>query len=183
MTSSTLWGEALNTHDIAKILVKDHLVRTPYLGMKRNFETAADISVHFYKHGERISLHNQTGVYVYYRRILNSVECLYVGYTEESYSYRAYRWIKELERKSRHDENHPAAALARDKYGVRSTDNFYMKIIPYRTILNVYKQNNCIPVGDCHMIDEHIAFELNSLCNVHIRNDHVAQMCQIGIGA
>lgn len=178
MTVCTLWGERLNTHDIAKILLKEEF-NTPYIGLKRNFDSDAEISISFYKNGNRISLNNRTGVYVIFRRIVNSLECLYVGYTEESYSYRSYRWIKELEGKSRDDEYHYGAAIARDEYGVKSSDNFYMKIIPYDRIMHVYEKYNCYPSADAKMIDEHIAHELNALCNRRTRNDNVARLCQI----
>ncbi len=182
MTFSTLWGEKYDTHDIAKFLIKEELLNTPYIGFKRNFESNSIISVHYYKHGQQISLSNECGIYVIYRRILNSLECLYVGYTEESFHGRGYRWMKELEGKCREDENHPGAIIARDKYGIKSSDNFYMKIIPFKAIINIYKKYGCAPTVDAKQIDEHIAYELKAKCNTNCRNYSVAHMCQLGVG-
>lgn len=176
MTVCTLAGQRLDTHDMAKILIREEL-NTPFIGFKRNFNTNSDMSIEFYRGGDYLSLSSQRGIYVFYRRILNSLECLYVGYTGLSFQTRGHRWMKELECKSRHDETHPGAMIAREKYGVKSTDNFYMKIIPYERILYVFEKYDCDIPSDINYIDEHIAYELESLCNINLRGPGSGHRC------
>lgn len=81
-----------------------------------------------YLHGnEKVAL-NFPGFYVIYRQQEGELEPLYSGYSSAAICNRIYRFMKELQGRSRPDESHPAARKMR-RYGVKPTDVFLVKAL------------------------------------------------------
>ena len=177
MTTGTLFGPVLNMHDIAISLLKEGF-DTPYIAARRNFENPDVVSIDFYQKGEHITLGNVRGIYVIFRRLDNVLECLYVGYTMNNTRQRVYRYFKELEGKSRCDEGHAGAFIAKTRYGVKSADNHYIKVIPWIDIYKTYRKHGCFIPDESDHLDEHIAYLLKSKCNITKRTNETAAPCQ-----
>ena len=98
---------------------------------------------------ERASL-NFPGLYVIYRKTDNKLEALYTGHSDSTINHRIYRFIKELQNRSRPDENHYGAKKAR-QHGVKPTDTFLVKVLPKSEIprfndfyYNISRVDECI---------------------------------------
>lgn len=113
------------------------------------------VSVSFYDDNDRKVSLNQSGLYAIYRQNQESLECLYVGKSDTNISYRVYRFIKELCKKSRKDESHSGGKKARMR-GVRLTDKLLVKVVSIDH-LNTEYQN--LP------LDEYAAVLLKSRFN------------------
>lgn len=159
---NSLFGQnLLDKTDCARIVIA--LARSnPAYELKRLFALNRQISVGVYTEDQKVSLWGRSGIYMIFRRKHEVTECLYVGATDHSVGDRLYRYMKELEDKSRPDENHPAAKKARLD-GVKSTDNLYAHVVFKEDILN-----NLDPMYHYmyNTLDESVAEELNSRYNV-----------------
>ena len=127
---TTLFGEdKLSKLEYAKLLISLSNNRSA-VSLRREPDLVHEISFRTYdtSNDKKITLNCKPGIYAIFRRKFNDVECLYVGCSDCSISYRLYRFIKELEGKSRKDEDHPAAKKAR-KDGVKSTDDLFARYI------------------------------------------------------
>jgi hypothetical protein len=134
---TTLFGEdRLSALEYAKLLI-DIAYSRPIHILQREPDIKHDISFRMYNadNNEKVPLYGRAGIYMIFRKKFDVEECLYVGVTGRSIATRLYRFIKELEGKSRKDENHPAAKKAR-KDGVKSTDHLYTRIIYKDDVLN-----------------------------------------------
>lgn len=134
---TTLFGEdKLSRLEYAKLLISMSNNR-PAVSLRREPDLKHQISFRTYEieNDRKITLYSKPGIYSIFRRKFDYTECLYVGCTDSSISYRLYRFIKELEDKSRKDEDHPAAKKAR-KDGVKSTDDLFARYILKEDIIN-----------------------------------------------
>ena len=122
----TLFGDEYKSpYEIArKIVTKGY--SEPFYKIKSS--VIDGISVSFHDDADRRISLNRPGLYAIYRQNQENLECLYVGKSDANVSYRVYRFIKELGKKSRKDESHPAGKKARMK-GVRLTDNLLVKVV------------------------------------------------------
>lgn len=119
-----LYGETYLTYrDVARKLVTMGIHKPFY-----KLHLDDDNNISYTLGNEKVSL-NVPGFYVIYRKLEDKLEALYAGYSDSTISHRIYRFIKELQGRSRHDENHPAAKKAR-RHGVKDTDTFLIKAIP-----------------------------------------------------
>lgn len=107
----------------------------------------------------RVSI-DEAGIYAIYRKNNEKMECLYVGISFSSMSYRVYRFVKELDGNSRKDESHPAAKKAR-KNGVRSYDDLYVITLP----LYELPKTNMETRFNLERLDEAVAHLLKSKFN------------------
>jgi hypothetical protein len=126
--------EYTSNYEIArKIVTKGY--SKPFIRISRHPAyptTHENILTYYDEDGEKVSLH-RPGLYSIYRKIGDGYECLYVGQSNSNIGYRIYRFMKELEGRSRKDESHPGAKKAR-KRGVKPTDNLYLKIVDMNEI-------------------------------------------------
>lgn len=110
---------------------------------------------------EKISLIDKPGIYMIFRQKFDVEECLYVGVSDSCIRYRLYRFLKELEEKSRKDEEHPAARKAR-KDGIKSTDSLHTRIIFKDDVIQNTDSFYHIWYGE---IDEYIAHIMKARYN------------------
>jgi hypothetical protein len=160
---TTLFGEdRLSALEYAKLLI-DIAYSRPIHNLHREPDLKHQISFRTYNadNNEKVSLHERPGIYMIFRKKFDVEECLYVGVSDSSIAYRLYRFIKELEDKSRDDESHPAAKKAR-KDGVKSTDKLYTRII-YKE--DVFKNTDSFYHHLYNEIDEYIAFIMKARYN------------------
>lgn len=119
-----LYGEKiLSYRDVARKIVT--------LGVHKPFYQVHidDTNMITYTVGNEKAGLNFPGFYVIYRKVDNKLEALYTGYSDSAINARVYRFIKELQDRSRPDESHYAAKKAR-YHGIKSTDMFLIKALP-----------------------------------------------------
>lgn len=120
-----LYGDAyMSYRDVARKLVTLG-IRKPFYQMHIDADNIISYSVA--GNNQKVSL-NHAGIYVIYRKLDNKLEALYTGHSNNSIAQRIYRFIKELQDRSRDDEDHYAAKKAR-QHGVKSTDTFMIKVL------------------------------------------------------
>jgi hypothetical protein len=120
-----LYGESyMSYRDVARKLVTLG-VSKPFYQM--HIDADNNISYSIVGNNQKVSL-NHPGIYVIYRKLDNRLEALYSGHSNNSISHRIYRFIKELQDRSRDDEDHYAAKKARH-HGVTSNDTFMIKVL------------------------------------------------------
>lgn len=159
-----LFGEEmLEREEYAKVLIGLSHTR-PVYDIKRKFDIEHQISFRIYNEEEYVYLSDVPGIYMIFRVKNDTPECLYVGETDRSIRNRIYRFIKELEGKSRHDEKHPGATRARLD-GVKSTDNLFVRVIHKTDILSKIDPYY-YHVYDS--IDEDIAYIMKSRYNIKV---------------
>jgi hypothetical protein len=164
---TTLFGEdKLSKHEYAKLLISIAFSRTP-ICLRREPDLRYQISFRLYNtdNDSKVHLYNVPGIYIISRLKFDEEEFLYAGSTGRSISNRLYRWTKELEGKSRKDENHPAAKKAR-KDGVKSTDNIVAR---YITKAEVESITDSFYHHWFDEMDEFIAYILNCRYNTEKR--------------
>lgn len=103
------------------------------------------------------------GLYAIYDGLPSKDNCLYVGISNSSVSFRIYRFIKELYNLSHKDENHPAAKKAR-RHGV-TDKNLYFKFLPM-DMFPSKSDNSCV---NDNVLDEYLASMLQSKFNKKVR--------------
>jgi hypothetical protein len=160
---TTLFGEdRLSALEYAKLLI-DIAYSRPVHTLKREPDTEHQISFRTYDldNGKKVTLYDKPGIYMIFRQKFDVEECLYVGVSGRSIATRLYRFIKELEGKSRKDEKHPAANKAR-KDGIKSTDQLYMRYILREDII---KNTDSFYHHLYSEIDEYIAHLMKSRYN------------------
>ena len=97
------------------------------------------------------TIHERTGMYAVWK----DHHCLYTGKSDKSMGTRIGRWIKEIQRKSLHNENHPAARKYREMWG---EDFSNMTVCVYRI-----KKQSDIPSKD---IEKSLIRVLKPMLNV-----------------
>jgi hypothetical protein len=160
---TTLFGEdKLSKHEYAKLLISIAFSRAPIL-LRREPDLHHEISFRLYniENDDKVHLYDVPGIYIISRMKFDQEEFLYCGSTGRSISTRLYRWIKELEGKSRKDETHPAARKAR-RDGVKSTDNLLAR---YITKAEVQSITDMFYHQWFDEIDEFVAYILNARYN------------------
>lgn len=160
---TTLFGEEkLSRLEYAKLLISLSENRPPIF-LRRHLDLKHQISFGTYdlQNDKRIVVSQKPGIYTLFRRKFNSDECLYVGCTDCDIRNRIYRFIKELEGKSRKDETHPAATKAR-RDGIKSTDDLYARYILKEDVM---KTTDPFYHTWYETIDEYMAYVLNSRYN------------------
>jgi hypothetical protein len=120
-----LYGETyLSYRDVARKLITIGLSKPFY-----RLIIGDDNVISYYSGNKRVSLHFP-GIYAIYREDTEgNLEALYSGHSNNNIASRIYRFIKELQGRSRPDEAHYAAKKARQN-GVRPTDRFMIKVLP-----------------------------------------------------
>jgi hypothetical protein len=151
--AQTLFGdEYTSPYEIArKIVTKGY--SEPFYKIRSSIIDG--VSVSFHDEADRKVNLNRSGLYAIYRQNQEDLECLYVGKSDTNISYRVYRFIKELCRKSRKDESHSGGKKARMK-GVRLTDNLLVKVVSIDHLNSKYQN---LP------LDEYAAVLLKSRFN------------------
>lgn len=102
------------------------------------------------------------GIYCIYK----DTECLYVGFSSVSMWTRIYRFLKELDNKSHHQESHSAAKKARED-GISSSDNLYIKVVRLSELPSVPETARVFV--NIEKLDEHIATMLKAKYNTYRR--------------
>ena len=117
------------------------------------------------KFGERIGYteFDTPGLYAIYNGLPGKDNCLYVGISNSSVSFRIYRFIKELYDLSHKDEDHPAAKKAR-RHGVTDS-NLYFKFLP----MDMFPSKSDNSYVNDNVLDEYLAVMLQSKFNKKVR--------------
>lgn len=119
--------------DVAQKIVS-YGVSSPFYTIREEYAHGFNTNIHIYDEtNKRISLSRIPGLYAIFSP--DEKECLYVGQTGLSIGRRIYRFDKETKGKSRPDENHPAAAKARQD-GIESLDGMKIKFIDTQDIID-----------------------------------------------
>lgn len=137
-------------------------VKQPYYKIVRNVHSNHKCSIVFLDKDYNKKSYSEfdiSGLYAIYNGIPDKDNCLYVGVSNSSISYRIYRFVKELNDLSMDCEDHPGARKAR-LFGIKD-DRLYVKILP-KSLFPKKKDNSFV---DDFVIDEYIANMLQSRFN------------------
>ena len=160
--STNLFGETYETTGEYSRRLLLLGIRQPYYKIFRNSHSDKKCSIIFLdKNYNKIpySKFAIPGLYAIYHNIPDKDNCLYVGISNASVSYRIYRFIKELNDLSLKCENHPGAKKAKH-FGIKD-DQLYVKILP-KDLFPSQIDNAFV---DEFLIDEYLANMLQSKFN------------------
>ena len=133
-------------------------ISLPFYKIKKH----PDYNIEYFHGDEKVHL-NEPGLYAIYRKVDGKMEALYNGISAQPVNQRVYRFIKELDGRSRKDETHPGAKKAR-LHGIKSSDDLYVKVLYYKDFPIV--QNAIFPLV---ALDEYIAPILGSKFNKKVK--------------
>lgn len=178
--NNTLFGEMITVHEMARKII-DECFDEPWIQVKCvSKETDKEVKIKFYQKGQTIKLAKTKGIYVLYRLHGRFLECMYVGEVYGDLNNGIYSRVqhhhKEVDNKSHPAEKHFGGAKARDEYGAKVSDIWYLKVIEQWKIDSIFEKYGVIQEGRMHL-DEHIAGILDSLCNTIKRDASDRKVC------